>query len=92
MLTLAQTRKLERNMMILLYGSAYWKEVINFDALLRHEMVAPEDLSLFSFVDEPHTALELLQSGISLEPAAETAPRPAFAKSRHPTDDDSWED
>ncbi len=93
MLTLAQTRKLERNMMILLYGSAYWKEVINFDALVRHEVVEQEDLSLFSFVDEPHTALERLQSGILLEPAAGPAPQPAFAKSRHPTDeDDSWED
>ncbi len=93
MLTLAQTRKLERNMVILLYGSAYWKEVINFDALVRHEVIAQEDLGLFSFVDEPHIALERLQSGISLEPAAEPAPRPAFAKSRHPNDDDdSWED
>ncbi len=87
MLTLAQTRKLERNMVILLYGSTYWKEVINFDAMVRHEVLTPEDLNLFSFVDEPHAALEQLQRGIALEPAAGAAARPAFAKSRHPNGD-----
>src|SRR5919205_1962781 len=33
-LTLTQTRKLEKKMIILLYGSSFWKEVINFDALV----------------------------------------------------------
>jgi uncharacterized protein (TIGR00730 family) len=84
MLTLAQTRKLDRNMLILLYGSAYWREVINFDALVRHEVITPEDLQLFSFVDEPQEALERLKQGIVLEPAAKAPPRPAFARSRHP--------
>jgi uncharacterized protein (TIGR00730 family) len=86
MLTLAQTRKLDRNMLILLYGSTYWREVINFDALVRHEVITPEDLQLFSFVDEPGEALELLKQGIVLEPAAKAPPRPAFARSRHPND------
>jgi uncharacterized protein (TIGR00730 family) len=81
MLTLAQTRKLDRNMLILLYGSTYWKEVINFEALVRHRVVAEGDLELFSFVDAPGAALERLQGGIALEPAPL---RPAFAKSRHP--------
>jgi hypothetical protein len=87
MLTLAQTRKLDRNMLILLYGSTYWKEVINFEALVRHGVIEEEDLSLFSFVDEPREALERLQSGIALEPSTGTGPRPAFAKSRHPNGD-----
>jgi len=89
MLTLAQTRKLDRNMLILLYGSTYWKEVINFEALVRHGVIAEEDLSLFSFVDDPRAALERLQSGIALEPASGVRPRPAFAKSRHPEGDES---
>jgi uncharacterized protein (TIGR00730 family) len=84
MLTLAQTRKLDRNMLILLYGSAYWKEVINFEALVRHGVIAPEDLNLFSFVDAPGEALERLQKGIRLDPAAAAPARPSFAKSRHP--------
>jgi uncharacterized protein (TIGR00730 family) len=93
MLTLAQTRKLERNMLILLYGSKYWQEVINFDAMVRHEVIAPEDLRLFSFVDEPQAALERLQRGISLEPIAESEQAtPAFAKSRRPDMAEGWQD
>src|SRR5581483_11019760 len=38
-LTLAQTRKLARPIVILLYGSAYWREIINFDALVKHGMI-----------------------------------------------------
>jgi uncharacterized protein (TIGR00730 family) len=86
MLTLAQTRKLDRNMLILLYGAAYWKEVINFEALVRHGVIAPEDLELFSFVDTPGEALARLQKGIVLEPATAAPARPAFAKSRHPNE------
>src|SRR6202045_4550005 len=37
-LTLMQTRKLGRNIPVVLYGSSYWKEIINFDALVRHGM------------------------------------------------------
>jgi uncharacterized protein (TIGR00730 family) len=84
MLTLAQTRKLDRNMLILLYGSSYWKEVINFDALVRHDVISADDLALFSFVDDPAAALARLQQGIPLEDASE--PSPAFAKSRHPNE------
>jgi len=81
-LTLAQTRKLDRPIPVLLYGSDYWNEVVNFEALLRHGTIAAEDLRLFEFVDEPHAALARLRSRIQLPPAE---PRLSFAKSRcHP--------
>src|SRR5581483_8374754 len=86
MLTLAQTRKLDRKMLILLYGSAYWKEVVNFDALVRHGVISAEDLNLFSFVDEPATALARLREGIVLDTPAAAPAQPAFAKSRHPSE------
>ncbi|HTD31904.1 MAG TPA: TIGR00730 family Rossman fold protein [Steroidobacteraceae bacterium] len=79
-LTLAQTRKLDRTIPVLLYGSAYWKEVVNFDALVRHGTIASEDLRLFEFVDAPQAALELLQRRITLAHARERTPE--FAKSR----------
>jgi predicted Rossmann-fold nucleotide-binding protein len=50
-----------------LYGSSYWNEVINFEALVRHGMIERADLALFSFADDPATALELLQAGITAE-------------------------
>jgi uncharacterized protein (TIGR00730 family) len=80
-LTLAQTQKLDRPIPVLLYGSSYWKEVVNFDALVRHGTIAAEDLNLFEFVDEPRSACELLKRRIQLPPS----PAPSFAKSRcHP--------
>ena len=81
-LTLAQTRKLDRSIPVLLYGSAFWKEVVNFEALVRHGTIAAEDLELFEFVDEPQAAFELLKRRIAFAPA--TQPKPAFAKSRCP--------
>jgi len=92
MLTLAQTRKLDRSMIILLYGSAFWQEVVNFEALQRHGVIAAEDLELFSFVDTPGEALRRLQQGITLESAQSMPARPAFARSRHPNGEEGREE
>src|SRR5580704_17517082 len=81
-LTLAQTHKLDRSIPVLLYGSAYWREVINFEALVRHGTIAPEDLKRFSFVDDPQAALTMLKSRIVLPQPSQRAP--CFAKSRVP--------
>ena len=77
-LTLAQTRKLQRRIPILMYGTTFWREIIDFDAMVRHGVIAREDLELFRFVDDPATALELLQAAITVDPI--TSP-PAFAHS-----------
>jgi uncharacterized protein (TIGR00730 family) len=79
-LTLAQTRKLDRPIPVLLYGSQYWREVINFDALVRYGTIAAEDLRLFEFVDEPRAALELLKQRVDLADVPDE--KPAFARSR----------
>jgi len=79
-LTLAQTRKLGVNIPVLLYGSAYWREIVNFEALVRHGMISPEDLSLFEYVDEPVGAYERLRAAIA--PSAAEEEEPAFAHSR----------
>ena len=81
LLTLMQTEKIARRIPILLYGSAYWNEVINFEALVRHGMIDRQDLALFRSADDPATALALLQSGMA--PATETE-TPAIAHSRTP--------
>jgi uncharacterized protein (TIGR00730 family) len=81
MLTLMQTRKIDRHIPVVLYGSSYWNEIINFDALVRHGMINREDLALFQFADDPATALGLLQTGIAAELEEAT---PAIAHSRTP--------
>jgi uncharacterized protein (TIGR00730 family) len=79
-LTLAQTHKLDRPIPVLLYGTAFWKEVIDFDALVRLGTIDAADLELFEFVDDPAAALALLKSRVRLPPPS--LQRPAFAKSR----------
>jgi hypothetical protein len=84
MLTLMQTRKLERHVPVLIYGSEFWREVIDFDALVRHGVIAPEDLELFRFADTPQAALEILKSEMTAPPEPET---PAFTPSATPPTD-----
>src|SRR6202008_3172129 len=52
-LTLAQTQKLAKKILIVLYGSQYWKEIFNFEALLKHGTIDKEDLKLFQYADDP---------------------------------------
>jgi hypothetical protein len=77
-LTLAQTLKLGRKIPVILYGPAYWNEIINFQALVRHGMISPDDLQLFEFADDPAGALTLLKTAIEFDPGEKT---PAFAHS-----------
>jgi uncharacterized protein (TIGR00730 family) len=64
-LTLVQTRKLAKKMIIVLYGSKFWKEIINFEALVRYGTISPEDLRLFQYADDPETAMKLLKEGLT---------------------------
>jgi len=78
-LTLAQTRKLDRKIAIVLFGSDYWNEIINFDALERHGMIDPADRALFQFADDPASAFDILRTSLVVETDVEG---PCFAKSR----------
>jgi len=78
-LTLAQTRKLEYPIPVILYGSAYWREILNFEALARHGMIDRQDLELFRYADDPQEALALLQGLLQTD---SRAPSPHFAHSR----------
>jgi uncharacterized protein (TIGR00730 family) len=84
-LTLAQTRKLERPIPVILYGTGYWNEIINFEALARHGMVDREDLQLFQFADDPAIAFALLQSALQAEPE-QAGPCFAHSKTRESND------
>jgi uncharacterized protein (TIGR00730 family) len=85
LLTLTQTQKLAKKVTIILYGSAYWKEIINFEALVKYDMISPEDLDLFQYADDPQTAFEILKSGLNTYALqVDTPEMPAISKSRIP--------
>jgi len=64
-LTLAQTDKLAKKILVIIYGSEYWHRIMNFQAFVEAGTVAPEDLNLFKFVDTPEDAFNFLRDGLT---------------------------
>src|ERR1700693_3530804 len=58
LLTLVQTRKMKKPMPIVLFGTEYWREVIDFDALARHGTIEPKDIELMHRTDSVDDAYE----------------------------------
>ncbi|WP_101048229.1 TIGR00730 family Rossman fold protein [Macromonas nakdongensis] len=56
-MTLVQCKK-AKPVPIFLFGSEYWKRLINFDVLVEEGAISPEDLDLFEYVDAPEQAWE----------------------------------
>ena len=61
MLTLLQTRKIRKKITVLLYGTDYWREILNLPALVHYGMISPEDTALFHRADTPAQAFEILR-------------------------------
>jgi len=64
-LTLAQTEKLAKKILVIIYGSEYWNKIINFQAFVDAGAVSPQDLDLFKIVDSPEEAFEFLRVGLT---------------------------
>jgi predicted Rossmann-fold nucleotide-binding protein len=67
---------------VILYGTSFWKEVINFDALVRHGMISPQDLELFKFADDVDTAYKILEAALTKDYLDADKEEPGIAKSR----------
>jgi uncharacterized protein (TIGR00730 family) len=58
LLTLVQTRKMKKPMPIVLFGTEYWDEIIDFDALARHGTIDVKDIELMHRTDSVDDAYE----------------------------------
>src|SRR5437660_1172963 len=86
-LTLAQTEKLAKNIVVVVYGSEYWNRVLNFQAFVDAGTIAPEDLNQFKIVDSPEEGFEFLRDGLTKYHLGETPKKqrevlPEIAKTR----------
>ena len=64
-LTLIQTRKVQ-SIPVLLFGRAFWKRIINFDALVEDGTISGEDLELFEYVETAEEAWEIISEALRL--------------------------
>ncbi|MGB8013187.1 MAG: TIGR00730 family Rossman fold protein [Terriglobales bacterium] len=63
--TLAQTEKLAKKIVIVIYGSEYWKKILNFEAMVDAGTIAAQDLELFKMSDSPEESFEFLKEGLT---------------------------
>ncbi len=59
--TLIQTGK-AKALPIVLFGSDYWKRLINFDVLIEEGAISPDDVKLVEYVDEPQAAWDYIKA------------------------------
>jgi uncharacterized protein (TIGR00730 family) len=85
-LTLVQTEKLSKKIDVVLYGSEYWRQILNLKPMAEWGAIAERDLELIKVCDDPAEAFEQLRRELvahHLEPATPQEDRaPGIAKTR----------
>ncbi|MGH9523544.1 MAG: TIGR00730 family Rossman fold protein [Terriglobales bacterium] len=64
-LTLAQTEKLAKKILVVLYGTQYWNRVLNLQAMADAGTISPDDVHLFHMVDTPEEGFQYLKEGLT---------------------------
>ena len=65
LLTLRQTRKMLKAMPIVLFGTEYWRQVVDFGALVRHGTINARDLELMHHTDSVDEAYNWIVQQLS---------------------------
>jgi uncharacterized protein (TIGR00730 family) len=64
-LTLAQTQKLAKKILVVIYGREYWERLINFQTMIDAGAISARDLELFKVVDSAEEGFEYLREGLT---------------------------
>ena len=64
-LTLAQTQKLAKKILVVIYGREYWERLVNFQAFVDAGTISAPDLQLFKMVDTPEEGFDYLKDGLT---------------------------
>jgi uncharacterized protein (TIGR00730 family) len=85
-LTLAQTKKLSKKLLVILYGNEYWNEVFDLKPLAEWGAIAESDLDLLCRVDSAEHAFEELKKHLltyhMVPQTAQESKAPGIAKTR----------
>ena len=86
-LTLAQTQKLAKKILVLIYGRKYWDKVLNLETMVEAGTISPHDLDLFKVVDSPEEGFEYLRENLvkyhlGPQPKSPAQAVPEIAKTR----------
>jgi uncharacterized protein (TIGR00730 family) len=63
-LTLIQTKKISKQLPIIIYGTDYWREIVDFEAMVKWGTISKEDLDLIHFSDDVDDAFKYLVDNI----------------------------
>ena len=64
-LTLIQTAKIKKKCAVVLYGTEYWDQVVDFEAFVKNGTVSPEDLDLFHRSDSVDDAFDFVTTWLT---------------------------
>ncbi len=67
-LTLVQTRKIKKDMKIIIYDEIFWKEIVNFEALIDHGVISKGDMKLFTFCNNVEQAYNEITGYLTKNP------------------------
>ncbi len=85
-LTLAQTRKLSKEMCVILYGRSYWEQILELEPMVEWGAINAADLDLLQRVDTPEQALDRLKDHLMAYHLVPETPQenmaPGIAKTR----------
>jgi uncharacterized protein (TIGR00730 family) len=85
-LTLAQTKKLSKKLLVILYGNEYWNEVFDLKPLAEWGAIADADLDLLCRVESVEAAFEELKKHLltyhMVPQTAQESKAPGIAKTR----------
>ena len=59
-LTLLQTGKIKKKMLLIVYDERFWKKIINLDGLIEHGVINKEDIANLSFCNSVDQAFSLI--------------------------------
>ena len=74
LLTLIQTHKIRKHLPVVLFGSKYWAEVLNLNALEKYGAIDPADLELFFRTDSVDEAFDFLTEQLKVYSMQTTGP------------------